>query len=129
MPNLNPEEQRVMRLLKTTNTLPANTSAANLTALQSLRDKGVVEWSEDNRKWRIKVNPVVAILEDIQALSDDEINFLFHMLDSGMWDEWDCSLVGGIEVGMGPVEIRLAAKSGAIAAKYLHEHGEIPTQT
>jgi hypothetical protein len=66
--------------------------------------------------------PVAAILEDIQALSDDELGFLFQMLDSGMWDEWDVSLVGGLSIGFGPAEIRLAAKSGASTAKWISEH-------
>jgi hypothetical protein len=67
---------------------------------------------------------VSAILEDIQALSDEEIDFLFAMLNSGMWDEWDCSLVGGIEIGLGAPEIRVAVRAAAIAAKY---HEDNPT--
>jgi hypothetical protein len=66
--------------------------------------------------------PVTDILNAIVALGDDEIDFLFQMLDSGMWDEWDCSLTGGIEMGFGSAEIRLAAKSGASTAKWIIEH-------
>jgi hypothetical protein len=65
---------------------------------------------------------VVTILNEIAALDDDGIDFLLQMLDSGMWDEWDTGLVGGIEVGFGPAEIRLAAKSGASTAKWIIEH-------
>jgi hypothetical protein len=119
---LNPEEERVLRLLRVTKTLPANTSAANLTALQALRDRGIAEWHEADRKWRMRANPVVKVLEAIAALKADEIDFLFSMLDSGMWDEWDTSLIGGIECGMGGDEIRIAASAGASTAKYIIEH-------
>lgn len=67
---------------------------------------------------------VSAILEDIQALSDDETDFLLSALDHGMWDEWDISLVGGLSTGFGPAEFRIAAKSAAIFAKYIEEHKE-----
>jgi hypothetical protein len=67
-------------------------------------------------------SPVVKILNEIAALDDDGIDFLFQMLDSGMWDEWDCSLIGGIEMGMGSAEIRIAAKSGASAAQWIVDH-------
>jgi len=70
----------------------------------------------------ININSVASILDAIVALSDDEIDFLFSMLDSGMWDEWDCSLIGGIEMGMGAAEIRLAAKSGTGTAKWIATH-------
>jgi hypothetical protein len=39
-----------------------------------------------------------------------------------MWDEWDVSLVGGLSIGFGPAEIRLAAKSGASTVKWISEH-------
>lgn len=65
---------------------------------------------------------VSAILEDIQALSDEEIDFLFAMLNAGMWDEWDTSFVGGIEIGLGAPEIRIAVRAAAISAKYHEDH-------
>lgn len=118
---LTPEEERVLRLLKVSD-LPANTSKVNLDALQSLKERQRVLWDAAAKKWKLKPNPVVTILNEIAALDDDGIDFLFQMLDSGMWDEWDCSLVGGIDMGFGSAEIRLAAKSGASAAKWIIEH-------
>jgi hypothetical protein len=117
---LHPEEQRVLRLLKISD-LPANTSKVNLDALQTLREKGRVRWDAAAKKWKLQDHPVVTILNAIVALSDDDMGFLLQMLDSGMWDEWDVSLDGGITM-FGAVEIKLAAKSGAITAKYLIEH-------
>lgn len=59
---------------------------------------------------------VSAILEDMQALSDDELGLLFWSLSEGMWDEWDCSLSQGLEM-FGEVEMRIAVKSAAYAAR------------
>ena len=117
---LHPEEERVLRLLKISD-LPANTSKVNLDALKKLEAKGRVRWDAAARKWKLQDHPVVTILNAIVALSDDDMGFLLQMLDSGMWDEWDVSLDGGIAM-FGAVEIKLAAKSGAITAKYLIEH-------
>jgi hypothetical protein len=59
------------------------------------------------------------ILDDMAALSDDDTELLLSALDHGMWDEWDTSLVGGLSIGFGPVEVRVAVKSAASFVKYL----------
>jgi hypothetical protein len=117
---LHPEEERVLRLLKISD-LPANTSKVNLDALQTLREKGRVRWDAAAKKWKLQDHPVVTILNAIVALSDDDMGFLLSMLDSGMWDEWDCGLHSGIEM-FGAAEIRFAAKSGVSTAKWLIDH-------
>lgn len=59
---------------------------------------------------------VSAILEDLVALTDDDLGLFFWSISEGMWDEWDCSLAQGIEI-FGEVEMRVAIKSAVYAAK------------
>jgi hypothetical protein len=68
------------------------------------------------------MNKVIDILDAIVALDDDGIDFLFQMLDHGMWDEWDTSLVGGLSIGFGPAEMRIAVRSSASFAKHIDKH-------
>jgi hypothetical protein len=58
---------------------------------------------------------VSAVLEDIQALDDDEIDLLFGVMDAAMHDEWDCSLHNGIEM-FGVAEMRVMFRTAAIMA-------------
>lgn len=40
------------------------------------------------------------------------------LLDAAMWDEWDCGLAGLVEVGFGPPELAIAARTAAGMADY-----------
>lgn len=59
--------------------------------------------------------PVTDVLEAMKALDDDQLGFLFDVLDAGMHDEWDCTLPNGLGM-FGPAEIRIAVKTAAIFA-------------
>ena len=69
---------------------------------------------------RIMPKSVSAVLEDIMALSDDDLGLLFWSISEGMWEEWDCSLAQGIEM-FGEVEMRVAIKSAVYAAKAIEQ--------
>ena len=49
------------------------------------------------------------------------------LLDAAMWDEWDCGLVGIAEVGFGPPELAIAARTAVAMAEY-HEKLDKETQ-
>jgi hypothetical protein len=51
------------------------------------------------------------LLEDLIALTDDNIDIFFAALNDGMQEEWDCPLSVGVKE-FGPAELRIAAKSG-----------------
>src|SRR6478672_8071094 len=59
---------------------------------------------------RVVPKAVSAILEDLLALTDDDLGLFFWSISEGMWDEWDCSLIAGLEM-FGEVEMRVAIKS------------------
>jgi hypothetical protein len=64
---------------------------------------------------------VSAILEDIQALSDEEMALLSLSLSEAMWDEWDCGLDTALE-NFGAGEWRVAVRTAAIVAKNAEKH-------
>ena len=66
---------------------------------------------------------VSEILTDIVELGDNELELLLQMLDSGMWDEWDTGLVGGLSM-FGAAEVRIAARAGQITAKHIEEQSK-----
>jgi hypothetical protein len=65
---------------------------------------------------RVVPKAVSAILEDLLALTDDDLGLFFWSISEGMWDEWDTSLVGGLEI-FGEAEMRVAIRSAVFAAK------------
>ena len=118
MAEYTPNETRVLLLLRRQGFMRANTTAANLTALQSLRDKGAAVWSEKDRKWLlVKQDAVSEVLAKLVALTDDELDMFFGALDHGMHDEWDCTLATALDQ-FGPAEWRIAIKSAFSLAKY-----------
>jgi hypothetical protein len=54
-----------------------------------------------------------AMAEDGQ-LAEDVLTYLA----AGVWDEWDCALVDAAELGFGPDEWAIAARTGAVMAEY-----------
>jgi hypothetical protein len=70
-----------------------------------------------------EASPVVTALEAMQALSDEELDLFFGAFDSGMHDEWDCTLLTGLEQ-FGPAEWRIALKAAASAVRWTEEHPE-----
>lgn len=60
------------------------------------------------------------ILEDMAALSHDDLGLLFHSLSMGMWDEWDCDLPTGLKM-FGEQEMQIAIKSAVYAAKAVED--------
>ena len=63
------------------------------------------------------------ILEDMAALSEDDLGLLFWSIDQGMWDEWDTSLEGGLAM-FGETEMKIAVKSAVYAAKAVENNKE-----
>jgi hypothetical protein len=49
----------------------------------------------------------------LDAMSKDDTlaEQVLHLLNQGMWDEWDTSLVGGLDMGFGGAELRIAART------------------
>lgn len=65
--------------------------------------------------------PDLTARQILQALAADSelLDEVLSMLDYGMWDEWDCGLADGLQLGFGPEEIKLAARVGDMRAEYL----------
>lgn len=54
------------------------------------------------------------ILEAIGNLSDASLGQLLQAWNDGMHDEWDIGLAAGMQEGFGEVELRIAARTGAM---------------
>jgi len=59
-------------------------------------------------------------IEILQAFaSDGELaDEVLDYLNQGMWDEWDTSLGGALEHGLGPAEFAIAARTAALIAGF-----------
>lgn len=51
------------------------------------------------------------------AMTDEQSSAVLGALDLAMWDEWDCGLTDGLELGFGHPELRIAARTAAILAR------------
>jgi hypothetical protein len=68
-----------------------------------------------------KRTPVAGIMASITALTDEQANLFWSMLDSAMWDEWDCSLSTGLEM-FGVDELRVVTRTATIMAQHAEEN-------
>lgn len=62
----------------------------------------------------------------LMAEDDDLADLVLVYLNIGMWDEWDVDLFGGIKMGFGGPELRIAAHSGL--SRYLWEKRNQPKE-
>jgi hypothetical protein len=74
-----------------------------------------------NEPPRLSKTPVAGILALITALTDEQANMFWSMLDAAMWDEWDCSLNTGFEM-FGVDELRVVTRTATIMAQHAEEH-------
>jgi hypothetical protein len=58
----------------------------------------------------------------MSKLTGDEMDYMFGLLDAGMWDEWDTGLVKGLDMGFGGMELVITARTAHGLAKYHDEH-------
>lgn len=62
-----------------------------------------------------KIEQILKLFAEDDELADRVLTYL----NIGMWDEWDCDLLGGMKMGFGGPELRIAAHSGL--SRYLWE--------
>ena len=67
----------------------------------------------------------MTVREVLEAMAKDGhlAEQVLSLLDAGMWDEWDCGLAQAGDVGFGPAEFAIAARSGAATAAYYETQG------
>lgn len=66
----------------------------------------------------IKEN-AIKILQMFET-EDELADQVLGLLSGGMFDEWDCSLTQGIELGFGGDEFKIAAKSARLTAEFVN---------
>lgn len=67
-----------------------------------------------------KVELILKLMAQDEELADTVLVYL----NIGMWDEWNVDLLGGIKMGFGGPELRIAAFSGL--SRYLWEKKHQP---
>ena len=60
----------------------------------------------------------MTVAEILAAMAEDGTTAeqVLALLNQGMWDEWDTSLLDGLADGFGGAELRIAAKTAHIIA-------------
>lgn len=64
-------------------------------------------------------------VEILKAMAESETltDEIIFYLNSGMWDEWDCSLPDGLKHGFSGKELQIVAQSALISAEYARNNG------
>jgi len=98
------------------------------------REDGITWWSgidfpepahdgEEVTLCEMTAEPVNAILSAMARdgkVAEEVLNYL----DLGMWDEWDAGLDSRTEIGWGPDELAIAARTAMIREEYVRTHPE-----